>query len=89
MKTFTVNVTQTVEVSLNEAMFTKEFMEEFSRDFFYVNELEDHAEHIAQMAARELYNFGQHSNDFVEGYGPLKDMGITADVVSVYTEVQP
>lgn len=42
------------------------------RDYFYdFDTIEEHAEHLAQLEARELID-----GDFVEGYGSLKEMGI-------------
>ena len=69
-----IHVTSPVTVELREEAFTEKFMEEF-RDSFYpcFNTLE-HAEHIAQLAARELIsevNGSQGADQFVEGYGPI------------------
>lgn len=77
MAEFIVDVTQSVKVTLDESKFTPEFMEEFRRYFYPFYSLGDHAEHIAQLAARELL-----TPKFTEGYGPLADMGIEAKVIS-------
>lgn len=74
-----VTVSQTVEVCLDEAKFTPEFMAEFRESFFPFYEIEDHAKHIAQLYARGI--FGGFGHEFIEGYGLAKDMGISAEVI--------
>lgn len=70
MKTFEVEVTNVVSVTLDETKFDAEFMQEFSRYMFYVDSLEDIAKHIA-------YNFAANGADyFVEGVGHLEEMGV-------------
>lgn len=80
---FTVAVTQIVEVELDETKFDEAFMAEFRESFYPFWEIEDHAEHIAQLEARGLL-----SEEFTEGYGPLKDMGIVADVIDCNEELE-
>ena len=84
MTQFEVEVTTVVRVTLDEAKFTEEFLAEFREGFFPFFDLGDHAEHIGQLAAREVYDFS--SDDFVEGYGPVGDLIIAAEVLSVETE---
>jgi hypothetical protein len=79
---FTIEVRQTVKVTLDGSKFDKKFMTDFVATFFPCFTLANHAEHIAQMAARDVL-----SESFTEGYGPLKDMGIAAVVEHVETEV--
>jgi len=79
---FTVEVRSLVKVKLDGSKFDKDFMVGFCETFFPCFTLADHAEHIAQLAVREVLE-----NDFTEGYGPLKEMGIKAEVLSVETEV--
>lgn len=74
-----VEVTFYVDVEMDETKFTPEFMEEFRKYFFPFDCLDDHACHIAQLAAREVLD-----EKFTEGYGPLKDMGIKANVTMPY-----
>jgi hypothetical protein len=71
MKTFHVEVRTYVEVSLDEAKFTPEFMAEFRRDFYDFATLAEHAEHLAQLASRDAVS------SFIEGYGLAKEMGIS------------
>lgn len=84
---FTVVVTQTVEVTLDESKFTPDFMKEFYDQFYRYDEIDEHAGHIAQLAAREVYSFNS-PREFVEGYGPIGDFGISARVTSLETEVE-
>lgn len=85
MKTFTMEVTQTVVVSLDEAKFDDDFMQEFRESFYPFWSLEDHAAHIAQLVARGLADRDRPS-EFVEGYGPLSELGISATIESTFTE---
>ncbi|EIM25696.1 hypothetical protein [Microvirga lotononidis] len=78
----TVEVTMIVEVEVDESKFTPEFMREFRESFYDFHEVEDHIMHIAQLEARGLL-----SPRFTEGYGPLADMGIKADVVDQSQEI--
>lgn len=79
--TFSVEVRSIVKVTLDGSKFDRAFMAGFCDSFFPCFTLSDHAEHIAQLAAREVLD-----ENFTEGYGPLKDMGIKADVEAVETE---
>lgn len=73
MKTYTVEVTQTVTVTLDETKFDEPFMEEFRRHFYGFDTIEEHVEHLAQLEARGLV--GDYK-PFVEGYGRLDEMGV-------------
>jgi hypothetical protein len=77
-----VKVTFLVDVELDETKFTEEWMEEFRETFFPLFDVNDHAEHIAQLEAREVLD-----SSFTEGYGPLESMGIKAEVVDMETKV--
>ena len=85
MITKTIQVTQAVEVTVDETKFTPEFMAEFREGFYPFNDLDEHVEHIAQMEARGLLTGLE--KEFIEGYGMAVDMGIKATVVDVETEV--
>jgi hypothetical protein len=78
MKTFRVNVTQTIDITVDETKFDDAFMEGFRSSFFPFFELKDHAEHIAQLQARGIIEADSHGGDFIEGYGHSKEMGIVA-----------
>lgn len=84
--TYEVEVTQTVRVTVDESRFTDEFMTTFREVFYPFFDIEDHVEHIAQAAARELVS---SSSSFLEGYGVLKDMGIDFEVEDVDCDVTP
>jgi len=71
-----------VEVEMDDAAFTPEFMSEFSEVILPGFTLEDHAEYIAWLECRGLLR-----PDFTEGYGPLAPLGISARIISDETEV--
>jgi hypothetical protein len=78
-----VAVTQIVEVTLDETKFTPQFMAEFRESFFHFTTTEEHALHLAQLHARGVSDDGE----FIEGYGPAKDMGIRFKVIDQTEEV--
>ncbi len=71
-----------VEVEIDDSKFDEAFMAEFRESFYPFYDIERHVEHIAQLEARGMLN------DFTEGYGPIKDMGIKARTVTWEVEVQ-
>lgn len=73
---YRVIVEQLVEVELDEKKFDDKFMSEFRHSYYDFHTVSDHAEHLAQLEARGLF-----STDFVEGYGPPKDMGIKVRIL--------
>lgn len=75
MAKFKTLLTFEVEVELDEAKFDEAFLAEFRESFYPFFDVERHVEHIAQLEARGLLD------DFTEGYGPIKDMGIKACTV--------
>lgn len=77
-----VEVCFVVEVEIDETKFTEEWMKEFRKNFYPFYTLEDHIEHIAQLEAREIL-----TPVFVEGYGPLKSMGIKAEITAMESSV--
>lgn len=79
----TVIVTQAVEVEVDESKFTPEWLAEWRTVFYDFTTVEQHIEHIGQLEARGLFN-----NEFVEGYGPPSDMGISARVVGQEMEIE-
>lgn len=84
MKTFTVEVTQTVIVTLDETKFDDAFMADFQASFFSFDSLEEHAEHLAQLHARGIVDI-EDGDEFVEGYGPAASMGLRATIDYVDT----
>jgi len=77
-----VEVRFIVEVTLDKLKFDEKFMKEFADQFYPFSNLDDHAEHIAQMKVRGILE-----ESFTEGYGPLEEMGIRARVVDCEQEV--
>ncbi|TWB61655.1 hypothetical protein FBZ98_1011000 [Rhizobium sp. ERR 922] len=71
-----------VEVEIDDSKFDEAFMAEFRDSFYPFYDIEDHIKHIAQLEARGLLD------DFTEGYGPIKDMGIKACADDWEVEVQ-
>ena len=80
--TFNIVVEQVIQVTLDETKFDDAFMEEFRAGFYPFEDIKEHAEHIAQLQARGIIDL-ELMPDFVEGYGPSQDMGITAKTVSL------
>ena len=78
----TVFITQEVEIDLDESKLTEEMMAEFREHFYQFNTIEDHIKHLAWVA---LQNGSMP--DFVEGYGEVKDFGITATVGFTESEI--
>lgn len=85
MKTIRVEVTQIIDVTVDETKFDETFMDEFRQSFFPYDTLDEHAEHLAQLYARGVIENG----DFIEGYGPANDMGITMKNIEGWQEVVP
>lgn len=87
MKSFTVLVTQKVRVFMDETKFDDAFTKEFCETIAHIDTLEGHAEHLAWTHATGVENLDTVLNPFLEGYGPIKDMGIKARTISVDTEI--
>lgn len=71
-----VEVVISVKVNIDEEKFTSEFMKEFRENFYDFHTLEQHREHLAQLAVRGIVS----TPCFIEGYGPSADMGIEIEV---------
>jgi hypothetical protein len=76
MLTKTVQVTFLIKVTVDETKFTDEFMEDFRRDFYPFDDIDDHIRHLGQLAVRE---YMESDNAFIEGYGRVCDMGISTE----------
>lgn len=72
-----VAVTRVVEIEVDEAKFTPQFMTEFRASMYNFRTLDRHIEHLAQLYARNVVD----DQSFIEGYGPAKEMGIKAKVI--------
>jgi lysyl-tRNA synthetase class I len=84
-RTFAVLVQQTVRVTLDPAKFDEAFLAEFRESFYAFHTIEEHAEHLAQMYARGLYD--GIIQTFIEGYGEMRDMGIAVEVIAQEQEI--
>jgi hypothetical protein len=80
-----VRVSQDVEVTIDPAKFTPEFMAEFRESFFDFDTVAEHIEHLAQLHARGITDY----DEFIEGYGPARDMGIRFKVLGTDIETVP
>lgn len=87
MAKFKVIVEQEVTVELDETKFDDAFMQEFRESFYSFFEISDHVEHIAQLQARGVIDADSYSGEFIEGYGPSKDMGIKANASVVNIQI--
>lgn len=85
MITKTVNVTVSVNVTVDETKFDDDFMREFSEGIFPVATIDGHIQNLASQAALGMI---PARGAFVEGYGPMDEMGIVAVVDGVQTEIE-
>lgn len=70
----TVQVTQWVEVEVDESKFTEDFYKEFNRYIFdFGTDISRHIGHLGQLYIRGVVD--EYTN-FIEGYGEVKDFGI-------------
>lgn len=86
MITKTVHVTISVPVTVDETKFTEGFLAEYRESFYPWMSIDDHLKHLAQMYARELIS-GYDPEEFVEGYGPLSEFGVTFGRTQQETEI--
>lgn len=80
-----VGVIKTVEVEVDESKFTDEFMEEFRKYFYDFDDIDDHIEYIANLAVNGAFD---SFKPFIEGYGEPHEMGIKANIVDTYTDIE-
>lgn len=86
IRTYEVEVNQIVRVTLDDAKLDDAFMQEFREGFYPFFTIADHADHIAQLVACGICEPTKHSGEFIEGYGPSSEMGITGEVLATYIE---
>ena len=78
-----VDVTITVEVTVDESKFDEDFLKSF-REFFYdFYDIDDHIKHLAQITARGLIG----EDNFIVGYGNITEMGIDVDIIDQDEEI--
>lgn len=80
------HVITTVGVEVDESKFTPEFIEDFSKHFFDIEDVEGHRAYLAELFATG--RISGMSNEFVEGYGVLKDMGIRLKMIATAVETE-
>ena len=71
-----VTVTQSVVIDVKPEAFTPEFMSEFAETMYPFDTLDQHIEHLAQLAARGILAalpFYDGRPDWIEGYGPAHE----------------
>lgn len=71
-KTFEITITKMIEVEYDTEKFTDEVINDFNDHIYYVGDkIEEHVKNIVEMHAKDLDYSG-----FLEGYGPLEDLGV-------------
>lgn len=82
-----ITKTKEVQVTIDETKFDAEFFRQFDESMFYVGE--DLDEHMQNLAEKYVNGDAQGwEDDFLEGYGPLKDMGVKFKELSSDTEIR-
>ena len=84
MVTKVVEVTQTIEVTVDETKFDAESMAEFRDGMYPFVNIDDHIKHLA---ALEAQSYISHGAAFIEGYGPMNEMGIRVTTDGLETEI--
>ena len=63
-----IDVTITVEVEVDEKKFTKDFMQDFKKHFYNLDDINDHMQFLAETEAQGLV---RGYPEFIEGYGKI------------------
>lgn len=83
---FFVDVTQRVEVTLDESKFTPEFLADYQRMInSRIKTVDDHARYLGELCARGVITTTVKE---VEGYGFLYAMGVKLSINRGCTEVE-
>jgi hypothetical protein len=77
-------VIKTVEVEIDESVFTDEFMKEFRENFYPFDTIDEHIEYLSLIAVHGGFDY---MRPFIEGYGYTDEMGIKATIVDTHTSV--
>jgi len=88
MITKLIEVTQTVQVSIDETKLTPDWMADFRRSFYNYHVVDDHLKHLAHLEACGVTYLPHVNNTFIEGYGNANDLGIRAAVMDADMEVR-
>lgn len=87
MITKTIIVTKEVQVTIDETKFDAEFCRQFDESIFFVGD--DLDEHMQNLAEKYVNGDAQGwDDDFLEGYGLLKDMGVKFEEIITDTEIK-
>ena len=81
-----VVITQRIEVTIDEAKFDEDFLQEFRESFYPFHDVNDHIRHLAQLYARGIAS--GFDNCFLEGYGQQKDLGIEFELLEGDEEIE-
>lgn len=73
-----------VSVTIDPKKFTKKFLKDFAATFYKFTTVQQHVDHLAQLYARGVVN---SMTTFIEGYGDIKEFGISFKELSI--EVDP
>lgn len=85
MKKAIIEVTQRIEVTIDETKFDAEFFEQFNESITdYGDDLNEHVRHLAVLYTRGFAD----DHMFIEGYGPAKEMGIKFNVIEEYDTIE-
>lgn len=84
MRKFIVEVTNCVEITLDETKFDAEFFRQFNESIHdFGNDLTEHARHLAVLYVRGVAD----NDEFIEGYGPAKDMGLKFHTIDEWDDL--
>lgn len=82
----TVTVIKEIKVTVDETKFDAAFFRQFDESMFCLGE--DMDEHMKNLAEKFVNGDAEGwEDDFLEGYGPLKDMGVKFKEISTATEI--
>ena len=83
---FSILQQQVVTVTLRPEAFTDEFMKDYRKHFFDFASIQQHAEHIGQMAARGHFYVPIINSELVEGYGLICEFVKSIDLGGIKSE---
>ena len=83
---FSILQHQVVTVTLRPEAFTDEFMSDYRKYFFDFTSLQQHAEHLGQMAARGLIDVPIRNSELIEGYGIICEFVESIDIGGIMSE---
>lgn len=72
MARYHVDITQRLYVEIDESKFTAEWLADFRKTFYKLNDIVDHVEFLAKLEARGVIHT-QDQDCFIEGYGQASD----------------